>query len=184
MKKFLLPLLFIAFSFSCKNKYELDQNKKKILNKEIDSIYDLDQKIRLSFFELDSIYQLEKFFHMQSTLKKTQILGSLYEEYQKKIDSMEEDMKSYDYSNTKRLIDITKKYGFPGEERLGVYKAKAYMIFVHSPREYFEEITNLINLEYNEGRINDYQKEYIFWHINGRKSSPPMMGENGIKESN
>lgn len=175
----ILLLLFIALSFGCDDNYNLDENDKKILNQEIDSIYALDQNVRLSFFEVDSIYKLEKFFYMQPKSKKIEVLSDLYDDYQKKIDSLNELMKSNDFTNTERLIEITKEYGFPSEERLDVYKAKAYMIFVHSPREYFHEIVSLVNKETNEGRINDYQKEYIFWHINGRKGMPPMMGPDG-----
>ena len=36
-----------------------------------------------------------------------------------------------------------------------------------------------INGEFEAGRISEYEKEYIFWHIHGRKGLPPMSGKNG-----
>ncbi len=74
---------------------------------------------------------------------------------------------------------ITEKYGFPNNKRLEIYKSKAYFIFVHSPSQFFPEVKALILKEYNQGRISEYKKEYIFWHINGRKGIPPMSVENG-----
>lgn len=102
-----------------------------------------------------------------------------YESYCYKIDSIWEEMKALDRTNTIQLLEITKKYGFPGNERLGVYKAKAYMIFVHSGSEFFSEIRKIIQKEFELKNISEYQKEYIFWHLNGRERMPPMRGENG-----
>ena len=76
-------------------------------------------------------------------------------------------------------LQSQKKYGFPNNKRLDVNKSKAYFIFVHSPRNYFDEIRTLMNREYENSRISEYEKGYIFWHLDGRKGMPPMSGKNG-----
>ncbi|MGK0322273.1 MAG: hypothetical protein ACJARX_000533 [Psychroserpens sp.] len=106
-------------------------------------------------------------------------LGDNYEPYKTMLDSITNDLNNKDYSNTKKLISITIEFGFPSNERLDQKKAKAYMIFVHSPKEYYEEIKELISNEFNAGRITEYKKEYIFWHLHGRKNAPPVSGRNG-----
>lgn len=97
----------------------------------------------------------------------------------KSVDSIWGVMKKNDVTNTEKLIDLVNKYGFPSNERLGVHKAKAYMIFVHSPSSYFNKIRELINVELAEGRITEYKKDYIFWHLNGRNGMPPKVSKDG-----
>ena len=46
--------------------------------------------------------------------------------------------------------------------------------------QYFDRINVLIEKEYEEGRISEYCKEYIFWNTKrNRKGMPPMSGKNG-----
>ncbi|HET8810000.1 MAG TPA: hypothetical protein VFM65_07030 [Flavobacteriaceae bacterium] len=79
-----------------------------------------------------------------------------------------------DIKNTKQLISITKKYGFPGMERLG-HDIPIFMVFAHTPYKYeiFDEVRNLIKQEFKEGRISKYAKDYILWHIEGRMEATP-----------
>jgi len=141
-------------------------------------MYDIDQGKRHYFSKIDSIYGLSiSRYSLRKDIKKD--LGNKYDDYQQAKKSHLDDVNKCDSLNTIKLIEITNKYGFPNNKRLGVYKSKAYMIFVHSPRTYFEEIRALINKEYNEGRISEYKKEYIFWHLNGRTGQIPRSGENG-----
>lgn len=81
--------------------------------------------------------------------------------------------------NTKRLIEITKRYGFPSHERLKQFvrdstntslTSSPMLIFVHSPAKYKEELIKLIRYEYTKKRIDVRVCSHIFWHLNGRKS--------------
>lgn len=184
LKNKILKIFLFTFSilvlFSCKSQYHLNNKEKSFLIKEIDEMYENDQSARLYFDKLDSIYNVSKNTNMMPKSKKKEILGLKYEKYQSSLDSIWNIINYLDNQNTEKLIFLTKRHGFPSNERLGVYKAKAYFIFVHSPQNYFDEINMLIESEFNEGRISEYQKEYIYWHTKKeRKGSPPRKGKNG-----
>jgi hypothetical protein len=171
----LFPLLI-----SCSNKYHLNRNEILFLNKEIDEMYDIDQSPRLELFKIDSIYKLEQFTYMKPKQLQMELLGVEYLHYKNKIDSLWIEIRKNDTINTIKLLKITERYGFPNNKRLNVYQSKAYLIFVHAPRSYFDPINEIIEKEYSESRISEYEKEYIFWHTKyERKGMPPMCGENG-----
>lgn len=158
-----------------------------MLNDEIDIMAENDQKDRLALYNLDSIYKQDRFTTMKPKKLKKELLGSKFEEYQSKIDSLWIEIKKNDEINTKKLIDLTKKYGFPNNKRLKVYKSKAYFIFVHAPINYFKLINEIVEKEYSESRITEYEKEYIYWHAKyDRKGMPPVNGVNddAIKNTN
>jgi hypothetical protein len=159
----------------------LNSAEKLMLNKVIDSMYTVDQENRTNLERIDSIFGVEEMTFMFHKSKKIlqERVGEKYKEYSKKIDSTINAMKLSDSLNSRKLLEITKAFGFPGSERLGVKTEKAYMIFVHSPSYFFTEIEQVINQEFKQGRISEYCKEYIFWHLNGRQGLPPRLGENG-----
>ena len=173
-------LLVTVFTMCNSIKKSLDNKDLSYLNKTIDSMYNLDQKIRYSSIELDSIYGVDfksngKFlFHNEKKLK----LGEKFVSYENKQDSIVKVRDKIDLSNTKKLIQLTKRYGFPSKNRLKAKKACSYLIFVHSPREYREEIKQLISEEYKMQRISEYEKAYIDWHLQGRNGAPPRLGKN------
>lgn len=93
-----------------------------------------------------------------------------------------------DAEHTERLIEITNKYGFPSLDRIKKYYKKdfidpefhANLIFIHSPKKYWEELKVLMKDEYEKGNINQCIYGYLLWHFNGRKSFQPML-DNGWK---
>lgn len=93
-----------------------------------------------------------------------------------------------DAEHTERLIEITKKYGFPSADRLKKYYKKGFMdpdfqtnlIFIHSPKKYWEELKVLMKDEYEIGNINQCIYGYLLWHFNERKSFQSML-DNGWK---
>lgn len=178
MRYFILAFVVLA-NMSCSDKYNLTAQQKADLIIAIDAMYVKDQEPRLMLTETDSIFGLGNNAFGMPVHKKKALLGDKYNAYQYKKDSLWEVIKKNDEVNTQQLIEITKKYGFPNNKRLGVYKAKAYWIFVHSPRVYFDEVRQLIQSEFKAGRLSEYEKEYIFWHLNGRKDMPPRSGKNG-----
>ena len=92
-----------------------------------------------------------------------------------------------DAVHTERMIEITKKYGFPSTERIKKYYTKEFVdpefnpliIFIHSPKEYWDELKELMLNEYKNGVINQCQYGYALWQFTGRKSFQPML-DNGF----
>ena len=93
-----------------------------------------------------------------------------------------------DAEHTERMIEITRKYGFPSVERIKKYYKKEFtdpdfsplIIFIHAPKRYWEELKELMLNEYQSGRINQCQYGYSLWQFTGRKSFQPML-DNGFK---
>jgi len=93
-----------------------------------------------------------------------------------------------DAEHTERMIEITKKYGFPSTERIKKYYNKEFVdpefnpliIFIHSPRKYWDELKELMLNEYQNGVINQCQYGYLLWQFTGRQSFKPML-DNGYK---
>ena len=166
-KSLIILLVFFVFSCNKPKKYSFSKKEKEILTATIDSMYKLDQGIRSKMSDLDSVYGLNS--------NPYEALNNNV--YRFKNDSLWDIAHKIDEENTKKLIEITKTYGFPNNKRLGVYKSKAYLIFVHSPKEYFSVIDSLITEEFEQNRISEYKKEYIFWHTRGRNGMPPMAGK-------
>ena len=179
--KFYMYCLLLLILYGCFNKnkkasdYELNESERSSIRKTIDSMYRLDQGIRFKLIALDSAYGI----NFNNYHEKVDLLGKNFGIYKSKKDSIINLMNNIDDANTEKLIELTRKYGFPNNKRLNEYKSKSYFIFVHSSQKFSKEIRKLILKEYNEGRITEYKKEYIFWNINGRNGMPPMSGENG-----
>ncbi|MEM6718122.1 MAG: hypothetical protein AAF611_02300 [Bacteroidota bacterium] len=181
IKQFIIIFLIVLSIFSCKNKYDLSASEIEFLIKETDEMHESDQKIRHEFAELDVSYGVDRKTNGRFlfTKDKKEILGDEYIEYKHKRDSLREIMHSIDEINTNKLLKLTKEYGFPGKERLGTYHSSAYFIFVHSAKKYFDEIRTLIDKEYKAKRISEYDRAYIFWHLDGRKGMMPSVNEDG-----
>lgn len=73
-----------------------------------------------------------------------------------------------DNQNTRKLIDLTKTYGWLSNERLNCKKLNVWLIFRHSQREYHSEISELIEKEHLEARLRNFEYKLIKDHINGR----------------
>lgn len=144
-------------------------------------MYIIDQNIRNGSTVIDSIYRVDRKSNGRFlfTKEKKIKLGDKYRLYEKSQDSIYSLMEKIDLSNTEQLIFLTEKYGFPSKERLKASKACAYLIFVHSPKKHHSKIEKIISLEYQKKRISEYEKEYIFWHLKGRKGMPPRLDTNG-----
>lgn len=166
---------------SCSGKYKLSDKKRIVLAKTVNEMYELDQGHRKNLYKIDSVFGVDKKSagRFLFTSEKKELLKDRYSEYKRKQDSLWNVIHEIDSINTNKLIKITKKYGFPSQERLKAYRAEAYFLFVHSDRTYFDEIRKLVNKEFKENRISEYEKAYIVWHLDGRKGLPPMLGKDG-----
>ncbi len=93
-----------------------------------------------------------------------------------------------DEEHTKRMIEITKKYGFPSLKRIRKFYKKdfidpefnPYILLVHAPKKYWEELKILMKGELENGTINKCTYGHLLWHITGRKNLQPLL-DNGFK---
>ncbi|ADQ78877.1 hypothetical protein Palpr_0721 [Paludibacter propionicigenes WB4] len=93
-----------------------------------------------------------------------------------------------DAVHTARIIEITKKYGFPSLERIRKYYKKdfidpefnPYILLVHAPKAYWIELKELTKKELVEGRISRCVYGHMLWHFNGRKNMKDLL-ENGFE---
>lgn len=179
--KFIIAVFLCTTILGCtKNKYNLTEADKLYLNRTIDSIYELDQNVRIHFNTIDKKFGVNRNTFSKTEGFKRQYLDSItFPIYQKSVDSIWSVLKVNDSLNTKLLIGLTNAYGFPNNKRLGVPKSKAYIVFTHAPKPYFTEVEALVNREHKAGRMIEFKKEYILWHIRGRNGLPPMSGTKG-----
>ena len=88
-----------------------------------------------------------------------------------------------DNLHTKRMIEIIKTYGFPSAKRIRELTNlkldfQPYILLMHSPSNYWEDLKLLVELERKEGNINKCEYGYLLWHLNGRKDMKYFL-ENG-----
>ncbi|MFK7748769.1 MAG: hypothetical protein AB8B65_10280 [Kordia sp.] len=89
--------------------------------------------------------------------------------YPKKIkDSVWVLQRKLDDSNTKKLIELTKKYGWLSDERVNCPKLDIWLIFRHSDKQHYQEILALIEKEHTAKRLNDFQYKLIKDHVTGK----------------
>ena len=92
-----------------------------------------------------------------------------------------------DELNTRRIIDMTSKYGFPSLSRIKKrYKGildeefNPYILIVHAPKKYWEELKTLLNEELETKHLSRCEYGHILWHLNVRKDINDMLN-NGFK---
>jgi hypothetical protein len=189
LKLLIFSILLSNTIYSQSAKDSLLQKDINVLVEEMEFMYGYDQTMRE--------YTIFKTFDKSETDRIENLPDSLKFEEKKKrkfeSDSIEKLIwKKYinpmDAEHTERMIEITKKYGFPSIERIKKYYKKEFVdaefnpliIFIHSPKKYWEELKELMLIEYKTGIINQCQYGYALWQFNGRKSFQPML-DNGFK---
>lgn len=189
-----MKLLFLIVSVLISNmiypqsvKDSLLQKDIRVLVEEMEFMYGYDQTMREY-----AIYQI---FDKSETNRIENLPDSLRIKEISERKFISDTLKNYIYDNyinpkdalhTKRMIEITKKYGFPSIARIRKYYDAEFvdpefnptLIFIHSPKEYWEELKTLMLNEYKAGTINQCAYGYLLWHFNGRKSFQPML-DNG-----
>lgn len=147
-------LLIVFFSSRIKNfDKRIKQDRKKLIP-ELEKMCEMDQFYRK---QLDSLMKME----LSPVLRK------------KKYDSLWKLQEKVDAENVGRLIEITKKYGFPHPSRIEK-PIPTWLIFHHAPKDFFEELAVLIEKENKAGRLFDNEYAMIKWHLNGREGIPFM----------
>lgn len=182
-------LFFLSAIYSQTKTDSLLQRDVDILVEEMEFMYAYDQTMRE--------YTFYKTFDKSETNRLESLSDSLLRKEMLKRKFISDTIKNYIYKNyinpkdalhTKRMIEITKKYGFPSIERLQKYYKKEFVdpefnpiiLLIHSPKEFWEELKILMLNEFNIGRINQCSYGYLLWQFTGRKSFQPML-ENGYE---
>ena len=155
---------------------------------ELEFMYGYDQTIRkyttYKTFDKSEIDKIELL--PDSLIEKEQKKRTLNDSLKKLI--FDEYINPKDTQHTEKLIEITKKYGFPTIERIKKFYKNDFtnkefnpiIIFIHSPKTYWEQLKILMKSEFDEHNIDQCTYGYLMWHFNGRKSLQPML-ENGWK---
>lgn len=187
-----LYFLFICFLIST---LSVSQTKKdslfkadiNVLVEEMEFMYGYDQTLRE--------YAIYKTFDKSETNRIEELPDSLRTLEMEKINFASDSLtnkifKNYinpkDAEHTQRIIDITKKYGFPSTTRIKKYYQKniadkefnPIIILIHSPKKHWEELKVLMKKEYENGSITQCDYGYLLWQFTGRKSFQPML-DNG-----
>ncbi|CAM1360945.1 hypothetical protein [Tenacibaculum xiamenense] len=160
MKKLLYLILISFFTIINACKMQKDGFNKNELVEKIEKMYNSDQANRLFLNKLK-----------KSNLDK--------EVFKRKKDSIWKLQLVIDEQNTKDLIEITNKHGFPNTDFLEKPIA-AWVIFQHTPEKYKEEVKNLLIKEINVGRLPAIEGSMIMWHLNGRNGTPLGLRERGV----
>lgn len=87
---------------------------------------------------------------------------------QKEIDSVWALQWKIDNANTEKLIELTKKHGWISDKRIDCPQLDVWLIFRHSQKKYFDEISELIEKEHASGRLNDFHFKLIDDQLKGR----------------
>jgi len=190
MKFLLLPILIIlSINSIAQEKDSLLKRDINVIVEILEFIYEYDQTLReytiYKTFDKSETNRIEGLTDSLSRIEKTArqfcsdtIKNFIWKTYINPMDSI----------HTKKLIEITTKYGFPSNERIKKYYTKkipnpefsALIIFIHSPKRFWKEIEVLMTREYDQGRINRCAYGYLKWHLNGRNDMRHFL-ENGYK---
>tara|TARA_B100001063_G_C16610206_1_gene475325 strand:- start:116 stop:736 length:621 start_codon:yes stop_codon:yes gene_type:complete len=190
--KFRILIFFILFTSLSNAQSEKDLLLKKdiiALVEEMEFMYGYDQTLReyiiFKTFDKGVTDSIEK---LPDSLRHKEISKRRF-----KSDSLARTIwKDYinpkDAIHTERLIEITRKYGFPNIKRIRKYYKDEFIdpefspaiIFVHAPEKFWKDLKILMKNELEEGRIDQCTYGHMLWHFTGRKSLKPML-ENGFE---
>ncbi|WP_299900118.1 hypothetical protein [uncultured Aquimarina sp.] len=157
MKLTYLLLLLMITIISCK--------KPQPSNEEIEKAFREVNNEKL-WKELEEMVDNDQYYRNQKNS-----LNKDAKDYKIKRDSLENIRYLNDQANTKRILEITEKYGFPNSNRTGKSIAP-WILFHHSPVEYHEKIKPLIEREFNAKRMDSNTYRLLKWHVYGRIGHP------------
>ncbi|MDN6280630.1 MAG: hypothetical protein L0J45_06470 [Psychroflexus sp.] len=189
LKLLIFSILLSHPIYSQSAKDSLFQKDINVLVEEMEFMYGYDQTMReYTIFKTFDKSETDRIENLPDSLRVEKMKNRKFESdsiakliWRKYINPM-------DAEHTERMIEITKKYGFPSTKRIKKYYDKEFVdpefnpliIFVHSPKKYWEELKELMLNEYQNGVINQCQYGYALWQFTGRKSFQPML-DNGFE---
>ncbi|MFD0976983.1 hypothetical protein [Salinimicrobium gaetbulicola] len=189
MKKILLTLILLSTSlnfYSQSDKDELLEQNIEQLVEELKFMYHYDQATReYLYYQTFDKSITDSIENLSDELKKNRLEFTPI-----KSDSLENQIwQNYitpmDKIHTERMIEITKKYGFPSAERLKKYSEESIdfsplILLIHSPFSYSEDLKKIAKIEKEQGRLEKCDYGYLLWHLNGRSDFQPML-DNGYE---
>ena len=191
MKKLFILAFTFCYSLAISQSLQIDSLLKAdadLVIEEIKFMYDYDQALReYTIFKTfdkrktDSIESLDsevmRKFIAQNKFKSDTLSKYIFKKY----------INHFDDVHTNRIIQLTKKYGFPSKERLQLYSKKEfdeefdpYILLVHAPKQYWEELKVLMKRELERGTIDRCKFGHLLWHFNGRKDINDLLN-NGFE---
>ncbi len=158
------------------------------LVEELKLMYDYDQAIReYAIFKTFDKHLTDSIENLSKNLTKDWIRKNEFQNEKLAKQILEHYTVPLDNRHTERLIEITKKYGFPSRKRIEKFYTNSlpeefnpYIIFVHSQPEYWEELKSLMEKELEKGNITNCVYGHLLWHINGRSDFKYML-DNGYE---
>ncbi|MDT0643447.1 hypothetical protein RM553_11450 [Zunongwangia sp. F363] len=192
MKFFLLLFLFVCSA-------GFSQSKEKLFKQDFAVLVE----------EMELMYRYDKLLRNYASLKTTggrenelpeNLLDSLGLPELPKLDFGDGDLRNHIYNNyiypkdaehTKRMISITKKYGFPTIKRIRQYTDKEFsepdfnpfFLLQYAPQKYWKKLKKLMKKEYRAGRINQCDYGFLLWHFSLDKSFKPMLDNGYVMET-
>ena len=175
---------------NCNSSKQLSERQRNKLIEKTEALYIQDQKYRMAdamlaiYYDslaraegIDSVYYIKdgiKYIDDEKTMGVER-----YAEYQIKSDSLKNLRNKYDVIVLNNFFKLINKYGYPGMDRLGFVGVPAYLILVHVQQEDTARLKIIVEHEHEIGNMNNYEYAYIKWHLEGRRTWMPQMGENG-----
>ncbi|MBE7635206.1 hypothetical protein F7642_12840 [Tenacibaculum finnmarkense genomovar ulcerans] len=189
LKLLIFIILLSNTIYSQSTKDSLFQKDINVLVEEMEFMYGYDQTMReYTIFKTFDKSETDRIENLADSLRVEEMKNRKFESDSIRKLIWKKYINPMDAEHTERMIEITKKYGFPSVERIKKYYNKEFVdpefspliIFIHSPKKYWEELKELMLVEYQNGIINQCQYGYALWQFTGRKSFKPML-ENGFE---
>ncbi len=189
IKLFLVTLLITNSICGQNAKDNLLERDISFLVEEMLFMYDYDQALReytqYKTFDKNETNRIE---NLNDSLRQYEIVKRKFISDSLKTKIWKDYINPKDAVHTERMIEIIKIYGYPNKERINKYYKKeitnkefsAFLLLIHSPKEFWKELEVLMKIELEEGRINECAYGYLLWHVTGRKSFKPML-DNGYE---
>lgn len=188
--KFLIVGLFLChLTYAQTSKDDLLQKDIISLVEEMEFMYGYDQMLReYTLFKTFDKSETDRIENLPDSLRIAELSRRKFHSDSIKVLIWDKYITPKDAEHTKRMIEITEKYGFPNLKRIEKYYTKKfvdpefnpYILLVHAPKEYWEGLQILIKNELDQGRINKCTYGHLLWHFTGRKNFQPML-DNGYK---
>ncbi|MEL4309053.1 hypothetical protein [Joostella sp. CR20] len=191
MKYILLIITLLAFkiNYSQATKDSIFKQNINALVEEMEFMYGYDQMLReYTFYKTFDKSETDSIEQLSDSLVTLEIEKRKFKSEKTSKLIWENYINPKDKEHTERMIEIIKTYGFPTSDRIKMYykepfndaEFNPYILLVHAPKEYWEELKPLIKTELDEGRINICTYGHLLWHFTGRQSFQPML-DNGYE---
>ena len=188
--RFIMIVVLLCNTICAQSKKDLLLQKNILsLVEEMEFMYGYDQTLReYTIFKTFNKSETDSLEKLPKSILKKEISKRQFESDSIGIHIWKNYITPKDSAHTKRMIEITKTYGFPSLKRIKKYYTKEfidpefnpYILLIHAPKKYWPELKILMKNEFDIGRINRCTYGHLLWHLTGRKSFKPML-ENGYE---